>query len=1072
MIVGLLIVSAGVLSAQNAVVALPYIDSFEDVDASSDWELNTGPAGSTLVNKWCVSDKVAYIGSKSLIISNDNGVSAMYSNVKNISVSYRVFDLPSGDYELSFAWRAMGERIDKDPDPNKDGLYVCWMPASMTSNSIASFGSMQQWVNTYAISFNGTKMLRGSSEWKTESEVIKHPGGKYKLVFVWKNDAKNEYGPAACVDFIQIAPKSACPKPTNLSAAVDNNNDVTFSWIGSSVSYEVMYRAYGSEEAHVMREISITQVKLTDLEEGVYDFFVRGVCGGDTSVWTSTTNCRIYRSDSHCIDYINLKAAGTVCATGTYKEPAKNKDKKPVDFGYLSEKSRHTVHWMPGETDPRTRGMLKTVPDGEVASVRLGNWLTGGEAERITYKLTLDSADLIIMLVKYAIVFEAPGHGLKEDPVFQFEILDENGRLVDAKCGAAEFVADVKSEGSNGFHVTRDLQINPDNPVEGDISSGLKRDYIYGDIVWKDWTTIGLDLTSYAGQTIQIRCTSKDCAQSKHFGYCYFVLDCSPCQISGQSCGEVQTANVSAPDGFNYEWYRKYEPEKGVVCRTQNLSVPGTDTATYVCNVISKAEASCSFPLEVCLLPHNPKSQCQPKWSPSNCENRVLFRNTSCIVTERGSTGQRPETIQWIVDGELKSTDWDYTLLAPNEGGTYRVELVSGISNDKCVDRYDTLIVVPSIVIDDTTRIYQQISSTGRFPDIGDYNGKVYTAEDEGIHIITLRSFAGCDSIVKLDLSVLKDIHSEIYDTICEGETYEWIVSGVDQKPKKSGVYRKTEKSAMGIDSVVTLYLEVFDTLGVVLEPVVVCADDSVVSIPYEIESGVFTYCNVSFDDKGISQGFVNVDSVDVDSVVFSEGVITLPLPDGIRPDRYAVTLFFSDSRCGQYTDTIEMYIKYASAIIEQKFNDVLALLSPAFNGGYEFESYQWFCNGAVIPDATGSYIYVGPESVLDLNAQYHASLVRKGETYAIESCPPELKLHTDNTVYIQQSVSLAGAPLYVGTLRSGTIAQWWTVGGIFMGDTVLYEPGGYVFAPNVTGVYLLRLVSDDGILIFKVVVR
>ena len=41
-------------------------------------------------------------------------------------------------------------------------------------------------------------------------------------------------------------------------------------------------------------------------------------------------------------------------------------------MGYDNENSLHTIQYIPGDTDPRTGGQLKTIPDDEIASVRLG----------------------------------------------------------------------------------------------------------------------------------------------------------------------------------------------------------------------------------------------------------------------------------------------------------------------------------------------------------------------------------------------------------------------------------------------------------------------------------------------------------------------------------------------------------------------------------------------------------------------------------------------------------------------------------------------------------------------------
>ena len=77
-----------------------------------------------------------------------------------------------------------------------------------------------------------------------------------------------------------------------------------------------------------------------------------------------------------------------------------------------------------------------------------------------------------------------------------------------------------------------------------------------GDIlIYKNWTTVGMDLTNYIGQTVTIEFLTGDCAQSGHFGYAYIDYFCSAVEIVSDFCPGRDTTNLDAPAGFeSYLW--------------------------------------------------------------------------------------------------------------------------------------------------------------------------------------------------------------------------------------------------------------------------------------------------------------------------------------------------------------------------------------------------------------------------------------------------------------------------------------------------------------------------------------
>ena len=197
------------------------------------------------------------------------------------------------------------------------------------------------------------------------------------------------------------------------------------------------------------------------------------------------------------------------------------------------------------EYDPRTvsnivsdtilPGLL-TIPYGELATVKLGNENIHAECEGLVYKLNV-SPEHALLVMRYAVVLQDPGHSAAEQPRFRLEILDNADHLISPTCGNIEFVPGTNTQ---NWHK---------------IGSG------YDVVVWKDWSTIGLNLSQYIGQEIKIRLSTWDCSQSGHYGYAYFMLNCVPQAFSGFSCRTDKVDTIYAPAGFSYCWFKKYNPD-------------------------------------------------------------------------------------------------------------------------------------------------------------------------------------------------------------------------------------------------------------------------------------------------------------------------------------------------------------------------------------------------------------------------------------------------------------------------------------------------------------------------------
>jgi len=170
---------------------------------------------------------------------------------------------------------------------------------------------------------------------------------------------------------------------------------------------------------------------------------------------------------------------------------------------------------------------LKVVPDGGGQyALRLGNALAGAQAEkiRLTFRVT---PDLTFFLLNYAVVLNDPAHEIFEQPRFEMNILDEQGRPLE--CG------------------TYEVRAAPSIPGFESCKEGWRV---------RDWTAVGFELQRFLGDSIQIEILTTDCSQGAHAGYAYIDANCRPLEIQLEGyCPDSTTASLRVTEGFiKYEW--------------------------------------------------------------------------------------------------------------------------------------------------------------------------------------------------------------------------------------------------------------------------------------------------------------------------------------------------------------------------------------------------------------------------------------------------------------------------------------------------------------------------------------
>ena len=593
-----------------------YSCDFENEADRNHWTLNPTANQSVynnLTNKWYIGAHGNYSpdGQYSLYISDDNGENAHYSPQNCWVFAYDTLALPrlsTGDYILSFDYCGMGNMAS-----DFDGLYVLWIPMtdpdtwdSIRVMSLASANGIPPAYENYLITLQPKykDYLNGSITWKQCVTTIpknRCDGKTHYLAFVWANGNNSAQQPGGMIDNIQIIDTTPCDAPTGLTVNIQESTTL-LSWDGTADAYEVTAYSYEKKTWLGPKTVNENQTSFENLPVGFTDFVVRAQCDENEYSLKSSINKLIYYPDQMCIDYLNLKNAtcyinnenNRLINTITYSDFIQT---NPVDNGPAQMSSRHTIHFDKNELEQRTGNMAKTIPDGELASVRLGNWDTNAQAERIEYSLVVDTAEFPVLLLKYLVILEAPNHNDHENPRFTLDILID-GRSI-GECAQADFSANdvlvnrvLTSEAAEqGWHLT---------PRDQSQTSS--------DVVWKDWTTVGIDLRNpaYEGKTLTVRLTTFDCVYSAHCGYAYFTLGCSNGKMKGMQCTPT-SQTYEAAEGFQYRWmyasseqYRQPDgsmPEQYVLGHGQKYEVALEDNNLYMVDCMFLQDSSCFFSL-------------------------------------------------------------------------------------------------------------------------------------------------------------------------------------------------------------------------------------------------------------------------------------------------------------------------------------------------------------------------------------------------------------------------------------------------------------------------------------------
>ena len=549
------------------------------------------------------------------------------------------------------------------------------------------------------------------------------------------------------VEIMEMMPSESGADPGSYNATLEWDAGTASSW---TVSYDISPQ--GINSTIVTDTPSVVLEGLTALTTYYYSIIAGDAVSGQCIARLRKFRTPCSEARGGCINYSELTSCYVNGSYGTVNNP--RAEIGMVNYGSDSILSRHTLHTDTSETDSRTGGQLHTVPPGHISSVRLGNWGVGGEAESITYEYTVDTTVNDLLIMRYAALLQVPNHTASQRPRFNFKILDEEGDEINSGCYSADFIASTNL-GWNSF-----------DPYANDSPNHLTDKAV----LWKDWTAVGIDLTPFHGRTIFINLSTYDCAHGEHYGYAYFLFDCSDKTITIENCGCQIENTFTAPEGFNYRWYKAEAPDT-TLSAGQSLHV--TEAGEYRCQLtfVGATEgASCSFEMKAIAGERYPTAIIGIDTThTSDCNILANLHDNSVISNDSTHlllTDMPCEGTEWLVDGDFLSAARNCSLvLTPGE---HTIQLVSMLAGGSCRDTATQVIEIADLNSDTTvydTIVENQLPYTFLFQDSG-----FRFQEPVTDYMFSGSNTNGCDSTIHYNLHVWPNVFCTIDSTICDSE--------------------------------------------------------------------------------------------------------------------------------------------------------------------------------------------------------------------------------------------------------------------------------------------------------------
>lgn len=402
---------------------------------------------------------------------------------------------------------------------------------------------------------------------------------------------------------------------------------------------------------------------------------------------------------------------------------------------------RHTI------TSAGFDPIVPTIPmvaPGSNYSVRLGNDGTDYEVDRLTTSFLVTESNTLFSY-QFAVILEDPNHTIEEQPRFEIAAFDQQGELI-----PCTYYLVIAAEEIEGFQSL-------------------------GDIRYRDWSTVSLDLSEYIGQEVTIRFTTIDCAKGGHFGYAYIDAECMVAELSlscndeevcaepNAYCAEASNYTLTAPPGFNNYMWSTGENTRSIEL---NDPSPGAYYSVSFNNFTTGEFGDCMVSLDITLPNPSP-----PPIIP--IDDNVYICRDEAITLDAGSGFIQ---YNW-------STGLDTQFIVANNTGNYSVT-VTDVNG--CRAQKDILVskgILPEIELDKTdASCVNQSDGAASFTLLNNLEGiqvqwsnGANTPSVDGLtageYCLTVTDAIGCavTECVQIDTPPPLSMTTEAIDNICYG---------------------------------------------------------------------------------------------------------------------------------------------------------------------------------------------------------------------------------------------------------------------------------------------------------------
>ncbi len=224
--------------------------------------------------------------------------------------------------------------------------------------------------------------------------------------------------------------------------------------------------------------------------------------------------------------------------------------------------------------DPNTDNHLRYVPTqyntydtGDVVntnfskSIRVGDVCAnggtyGGSALYYHIRPTTQNAMLYLY---YAIVAEAPTHGMKGNPTFIIRVMRQNGSSWQQISDTLAYYITCTPTSSNSV-ANQCANMSP-LTASATYTSNLNGGWYQaqnGNVYFKDWAKVAINLNNYLYETLRVEVMIYDCQANYHYAYAYIAGECRPMALTASGCPagrSTAVTTITAPKGMsNYEW--------------------------------------------------------------------------------------------------------------------------------------------------------------------------------------------------------------------------------------------------------------------------------------------------------------------------------------------------------------------------------------------------------------------------------------------------------------------------------------------------------------------------------------